>query len=299
MKYKIVNVKGYKRINLGDDLFFSILFKRYPDVKFVFSGPKEYKKIFKHYDNVIVIPPYSFKDIIIEAVNKIVLKSDFDLVSYISDCEVLITGSGFRQQTKSETAKFNAYRNKEFILGANFGPYFEKKFFDSWYNYFLDCKDVSFRDKKSFELFNISGNIRYAPDIVFGVEKYYSDYEFNPCRYLEEAEFDNKDYAIISVISFARITKNADEAREYYDGIKRIALFLIDKGLKILFFSFCKYEGDLSAIEEILQDKRIAENASFYSYEGDVDEALNIISKSGIVVATRFHAMILGLTTQV
>lgn len=296
MKCRTVNVKGYKRFNLGDDLFFSVLFKRYPNVKFVFCGAKEYKRIFKNYNNVVCIPPYSFKDILIEIINKTVIKSDFDFISYISDCEVLITGSGFKQQAESEIAKENIYKNKEFILGVNFGPYYEESYLNSWNDYFSNCKDVCFRDKVSYELFNSSGNVRYAPDIVFGFEKYYPDLDSKPCSFLEKIQFYRKEFAIISVISCAHRTQNSEKASAYYEGIKKIAEYLINKGLKVLFFSFCKREGDLDAIEEMLRDKHIAENASYYSYEGDLEEALNIISKSDTVIATRFHAMVLGMT---
>ena len=58
--------------------------------------------------------------------------------------------------------------------------------------------------------------------------------------------------------------------------------------------SFCKYEGDLEAICQI---KRILPqdcNVDYFSYEDNIEEALDIIANSEYIIATRFHAMILG-----
>lgn len=61
--------------------------------------------------------------------------------------------------------------------------------------------------------------------------------------------------------------------------------------------SFCKDEGDEDAIEYIRSrlDKRTRESVSVFKYYNNLDEALSLISGSEIVVASRFHAAILGL----
>ena len=63
--------------------------------------------------------------------------------------------------------------------------------------------------------------------------------------------------------------------------------------------SFCKYEGDEQAIDDILNsigENNIKNNINKYKYSGNIDEALFVINSSKIVVGSRFHANIIGLT---
>lgn len=56
MKRKSCLVIGYMNLNFGDDLFFYILFKRYPQVDFYMYPPSvlldKYKKCYKKFKNV-------------------------------------------------------------------------------------------------------------------------------------------------------------------------------------------------------------------------------------------------------
>ena len=73
--------------------------------------------------------------------------------------------------------------------------------------------------------------------------------------------------------------------------------FYIEKGYKICLMSFCREEKDEEAIEEILEKcpKTVKEKIEKYYYNGNLEEALNIIGDSRIIVASRFHANILGI----
>ena len=64
----------------------------------------------------------------------------------------------------------------------------------------------------------------------------------------------------------------------------------------VKFISFCSGEGDEEAIEKLsnMIPNEYQKNISKYFYRGDLKEALEVIENSSAVVATRFHAMILG-----
>ena len=101
---------------------------------------------------------------------------------------------------------------------------------------------------------------------------------------------------IISVIDaysrFDRVT-----ADRYEREIVNLSRQLVKDGYKVTLMSFCKYEGDEIAAQRILgkMSKKLQESVSSYSYTGDINEALGVLSRSEIIVALRFHAAVFGL----
>ncbi len=60
--------------------------------------------------------------------------------------------------------------------------------------------------------------------------------------------------------------------------------------------SFCEFEGDHEAVNTIadsLPSSYLSKLRKHY-YEGDLEKILEVMSQSTFVIATRFHAMILG-----
>ena len=142
--------------------------------------------------------------------------------------------------------------NKLFIIGANFGPYKTEEFLKLSTDYFKSCADVCFRDSQSYTLFSQLKNIRTAPDIVFDIKTYYKDLPKN-VDFIIDSDLNSKKYAVISLISFNKRAKKPDIQKNYISGINKIAKFLISKGLKIVFFSFCQAEGDNESVQEIIK----------------------------------------------
>lgn len=291
MRKKKVLVYGYKKLNLGDDLFFSILFKRYRDIKFIFPGAKEYKKVFKEYKNVKVIYPYSIVDLFLTLWDKIFNRNKTPLLERLVDFKVLITGSGFAENT---LGKFERSSDKKlFVISSNFGPYYTQEFLSEAKLYFKNCSDVCFRDNQSYNFFSELSNTRVAPDVVFDVQTYFSN--LRDSEFIKSINFDTQRYAVVSLISFKKRSKNQCLEKNYLEGIKRISEHLISKELKIVFLSFCQAEGDCNAVNEIIKDEYIQKNSCHYIYNGNIKETLSIIKNSDSVIATRFHAMVLGL----
>lgn len=67
-------------------------------------------------------------------------------------------------------------------------------------------------------------------------------------------------------------------------------------GYEIELLSFCCMEGDEEAIKELIGKLNPEEKKKVVAsgYKGDLDECIQKIAESEIVIATRFHAVILG-----
>ena len=295
MRKKRVLVYGYKNLNFGDDLFFSILFKRYPQVKFVFEGDKKYKKMFKNYRNVKVVVQYSFFDIFLATLGKIFKTSQQSILEKFVNYKVLIIGSGFKECSKTQFYRTKPTSNKKLlVIGTNIDARCTETFVNLCSDYFSNCLDVCFRDSQSYNLFSELPNTRLAPDVVFDIKTYFSTQNSNT-QFIQNNQLRHQKYAVISLISFNMRSKDPNVQTDYLSGVKTIINYLISKGLKIVLMGFCEAEGDTLSIDKLLKEDYIKENSYAYVYNGNIAEALAIIEYADTVIATRFHAMVLGM----
>lgn len=267
-----IYVDAYLSKNLGDDLFINILTKRYPQHKFyaISKGEKGYNtKNFKVYSNM-----YIFK----------ILKK-FQWEKYLAnhyDTVVTIGGSMFMERGDTNR-DFSMGKNKRYVLGINFGPYKTQEYYNNIHNMLSNVEDVCFRDKYSYNLFKDLPNVRQAADIVFSMDT-------------ANIKITNRKRAIISIISPKdKIDEKYEE--KYEEKMLELITFLIKKEYEICLMSFCKNENDEEEIEKIYN--KIPENqkkkVEKYYYNGNIEEALNTIADSQLVVGGRFHANIIGL----
>lgn len=285
----IIALYAYTNVNLGDDLFIKILCERYPKTKFIIAAPKKYKYIFKDIKNLYII---SSDSVLFRGTNFIFRKFGKDyftnkLLSYFSAGSILIGGSLFEQGEGWEKRiihlKSMHHKNKPFfLLGANFGPFYDKVFYENHKKLFKEYTDICFRDEYSFNLFKELSNVRKADDIIFQ---------------LQSREFkQQKNNIVISIIkpSIRKYLKNYDKI--YYKKIRDITVYFIKKGYEVTLISFCGNEGDVQAIEDItnLIPEEYINKVNKHFYKFNIQETLDIIENSSFVVATRFHSMILG-----
>lgn len=285
---KKIEIYAYTRLNLGDDLFIKTLCERYPNQKFIINCPKKYYIPFKKLSN---LKNYSLDSFWKRLINYIMRKCGYEnylYEYYRKKCDISITigGSLFMQNSnwKNGISSFKlraANYKKSYILGSNFGPYSDNEYLIQYREVFKEFTDICLRDKYSYNLFKDLKNIRMAPDIVFHINK--------------KNEF-KENTILISVIKPSERKELIDIDEKYYNKIKDICIYGINKGYKINLMSFCRDEGDEEAIESIIKiiPKYYIKNINKYYYNGNIEEALEVISKSRAVVATRFHAMILG-----
>ena len=287
---KKVKVYAYTRQNLGDDLFLKILCERYKNTKFILYAPEVYKEIFKNDNNIEI---YSSEDKLNRIINFIARK--FGVNNYIdrrlsnkADAGVYIGGSLFiqgddwKEYTENYIRPMKVKDKPFYLLGVNFGPFENKEYYLLHKEIFREYTDICFRERYSYEMFKDLNNTRIADDIVFS---------------LKGIKSKKGNSVVMSVIkpSYRRALKGEDFS--YYKKIKEMCIEFINQGLEVTLMSFCKNENDEDAINEILSlipDKYKSKMNSYY-YRYDINEALQILANSKAVVASRFHAMILGL----
>lgn len=278
---KKIYVCMYLAKNLGDDLFLDTLVRRYPDCKFILNYiSNTYDEFILNYDNL-------------ERCND---KRDFNKIS--AECHALIyMGGSIFQEVNSSKAIYRTRkiiieqflkRNKPvFILGSNFGPYKTTEFYNMYENLLKQVHDVCFRDMYSYELFSHLKQVRVANDIVFN-----SNYFRNFDR--DEEESNEIGFSIINLTK--RLELNMYHS-EYIDSITKSIKLLIDKGYKCCLMSFCMLENDIGAIKEVIDKlpKQYLENIKVYEYKGNLKEAIELIAKFKLFIATRLHANIIGI----
>lgn len=286
---KKILIKAYAQLNLGDDLFIKMLCERYKDTEFYLFATPEYENLKGiESNNLKILYNDTFaKKILFRLGRKFGISNILeDLKVKELDGVVNIGGSIFIENDFSKEDFKVRERNLElgknyFVLGANFGPYKNETFKSMYHEFFKKCKDVCFRERYSYELFNDLENVRFGKDIVFS---------------LKQNTVESEDYVVFSIIlPSARPGFNGIES-EYFNRLKALTLDIIKGGKKVKFMSFCQGERDEEAINRLLnmipneQHKYISK----YFYRGDMGEALEVLSRADSVVATRFHAMILG-----
>lgn len=286
-KKKKVYLKAYMMKNLGDDLFLKMFVDRYSDKNtiYLYTG-SEYKKML----NGKIIACKNIFTILFNKILKLITRKKKDIQSILykkSDVVVQIGGSLFMENSDSnykENVKIEyPHNSKYYILGSNFGPYRSETFLNTYKEIFKNAEDVCFRDEYSYNLFKDLSNVRYTSDIIYGLD-------------ISRVKNVNNKKVVISVIDCD--TKVGNEYKnDYEEKIKETIYYFISKGYEIVLMSFCKLENDEIAITDIYEklDTNIKNKVSTYFYRGNIEEALNILGKSSIIMGSRFHANILGL----
>ncbi len=281
---KKIYLKAYLNTNLGDDIFIDIITKRYPNTCFeelVYN--KQQTKFEKNFNQIEI----NKKLKIINKVIKIISKNKNELEKIVmkkNDATILIGGSMFIENNNNDKPYFIGEGKPYYIIGANFGPYYTQKYYKKFYSIFKNAEDVCFREKYSYGLFKELKNVRHACDIIFGLD-------------IKKIKKEKNKRVVISVINCEK-----KQNKDYKSKYEKLIIDLIKKfdnmNYNITLMSFCKNEGDEDAIKEILSkigDNELKNNIEQYNYNGNIEEALNILGKAEIIVGSRFHANILGL----
>lgn len=286
---KEVMLYAYLNFNLGDDLFIKLIVERYPDVTFKLIAPKMYKEIYTQNKNIKVYNLgllNKFDSLLLRIVNKKVITN---FIARRCLASVFIGGSLFIQQGNFNWKiiyKLNKSRinpNQPFyLLGANFGPYQDDEFYYCYKQLFEKYEDICFRESYTYNLFKDMKNARFAPDIVF--------------TYNSSKNIEPKKQIAISVINLKKRFSLAKYHLTYIKQLIYICEDFISKGYQIQLVSFCSNEGDSEAVKEIQSGikKDSQGNVHQYLYDGDIESCIAVLKESEYILATRFHAMVLG-----
>lgn len=284
---KRVMLRFYSANNLGDDLFVKIITERYANDFSVISHQEV-----PSFQSITSLTVYKnrIRSSLSNRIGGLLKKSDLWL-SFLTkkhDLLVYIGGSIFIEGNDIESWKqqrdfYSRIKIPYYILGSNYGPQKTAEFKSIVKDILSNAEDVCFRDNTSYKLFKDLNTTRVATDIAFSL---------NTSKY----EVKNEKIAIISLVNCAnRFDKKT--ANKYDQEVINMTHQLIRNDYRVIFMSFCKYEGDEIASERLMNnlDSTLIKNVSVYNYRGDLEEALALIAKCEIVIASRFHAAILGL----
>lgn len=285
---------AYDRNNLGDDLFVHTITKRYTKTKFYVWTSATNIETFKSLPNLKVLDQDSQFVKFLKKIRPSFVSRYKGMMENRCEAVVYIGGSLFIEYDNWKTIltwwDYEAKNRNFYVLGANFGPYKTEEYREELANVFANTKDVCFRDSYSYEQFSEVPTVRYAPDILFDLDM--------PKR------TDEKKRVFISVIDCKEksegINQFAEHEEEYLDFIWHCILISNRLGYRVTLSSFCKAEGDENAIKKIVSflPEELVSKVDVINYDGtNAEEILQAISNSDFVIASRFHAAILGFVS--
>lgn len=259
-------------------MFVRCIAKRYPQVSFRICTSSAYARPFEKLTNIGNLGYWGrLVDRVCKKITDIEICKRY--LEQTAKATVHIGGSVFIEPDHFSVPK-NYYSNPNlYMIGCNFGPYKTDTYRDFIYSRLQKARDVCFRDKYSYEMFSSLAHVRVAPDVLLG----YPDYP--------KAQVG---YGVgISVISLDERQDLKHVADTYYSVIAQVVDAFVQMKIPVKLFSFCTDEGDSKAIEHILEQSKTKE-AEICTYDGDIDAILDQINECEYIIATRFHAMIIG-----
>lgn len=292
---KNVLLYGIHSVNLGDDLFFKIILERYPNARFIIQAPEIYKTILSEYNNCIIV---SNEDATIKRISKIarithlpktLLLYAYLFAKYNIDI-LLIAGGSIFIDGNSNMPKFikgihiltRIFRKvKICVIGSNFGPSKTEEWKTVVRKTLNYVDDICFRDIQSYELFSDLPNVRWANDIVLHQK---------PLNGIHKQKT-----LCVNIRSDDKWPTLKDNKTNYLSKTIQIITKYQEMGYTIKLLSFCTQYGDDSITDELYDMIPYKGNVNKLYYNGNLKECVGIISTADTILATRFHAIILGI----
>lgn len=284
-------VSFYDRANLGDDLLLRALIDRYPGVDFDYLELGAGLAAFAHASHVHAWSVVRYADGVLRR-----LRLPFRLAPHArrwlisrSRYAVRIGGSLYMERgawrlDADLDADLLRSRDGAFFINGNFGPWQTPEFLERYTGIFSRAVDVTVRDRASLTQLAAVPGVRLAPDLIFATPR--------------PARDAGPDGVVISVIDLSRRETLAGHREAYEAKLAGVIEDLVAAGENVTLMSFCAYEGDEEAAGRVLDllPEPVRSRVRTHFYRGDVDAALATIAGARAVLATRFHAMVLGLT---
>lgn len=289
---KKIFLHAYDQINLGDDLFIHTIVNRYPHVKFYMWSDIQNRITFRVLEKLTILNKDSKFLGFLQKVRPSFAARYKAWWEKRCDAVVYIGGSIFIEYDNWKQIlnwwEYEAENRSFYALGANFGPYQSEEYRKRLYNIFEKMQDVCFRDRYSYQKFEGNKAVRCASDILFSIEMPKVE-QIKKQIFLSVIDVDTKDEGknILSIY-----------CKEYIEKISEVIKEYVQRGYSVVISSFCKIEGDEDAINKILNHLSNCSRKYIYTlnYDGtNAEEILKEIASSEGIIASRFHAAILGI----
>lgn len=294
-RMRSVIVYGIHTLNVGDDLFLKVLLERYPSIRFIVHAPEVYKRVFLGHKNLKVV---SESDGVIRClaflskcfhVSLSKLLYFYLIIKYHVGIFVIIGGSLFIEGNSNmprllfSLGRFRKLKQslKVCIIGTNYGPSKSA----SWQNVVSDAlsiaDDVCFRDKPSYDTFAKLSNVRWGNDIVF-----HSSFP---------TILNKRKEICVNIRSVDSWPTLKPFKKRYLEVTKGLIEDFQRKGYGVNILSFCEKYGDNVISDELFDQLQSKQKVNRIYYSGNLAEITDVIAASEYMIATRFHAIILGL----
>lgn len=274
MKKNLI-IYGYNCKNLGDDLMFAEVINKTNYKNYYFIGSPNVPDFVEKPVQFIKqgrLMPFRWK-----------LKSDFAVIG-----GSVLMGSSLAQESmirqKLNWFKLNRLSGgRNFIIGANLGPFESEKRYLGLLQELSHYTDKWFvRDEFSFGLLNKikTKYARLMPDLVMG---------FDTSLYNSK-----KDKSVF--ISVTKFNKDGDSKTSediYHREIVEIINRYNEQGYIIKLASF-EDRTDIAVINTIISKLGAGVRGNIVTLQNKGENVVTEMAKSDIVVATRFHAMVLA-----
>lgn len=283
-------LNAYLNNNLGDDLFIIHLANSLPEIDLVIECSEWQARAFRDIDNIIVLHPFDTKFSILKRIGK---KVNNIRKRKINDY-IYIGGSIFIEYENWKNI-LNWWdwisRNYDLsVIGANFGPFQSNEYLAAFKRISAQFKLFTLRDRYSYDLFRDNKNIYYSPDILFSY----------PLPHMPV----NKNQIVINSMDLLDRSKDDPCLSKYYDNyitsLINISVNLIENKKYITFISFCSNQNDHRSAIKIGRGIGVNSQVNYLGYSGvNVDEIITKIVTSELVIATRFHAIVLAIAADI
>lgn len=284
-----VFVDFYDFLNLGDDLLFLALARRYPHVRFGYVPHSSTPETFP-LPNVHRMRRVPYVDGVLRR-----LRIPFSLNEALrqrairrSRHAVRLGGSLYMERGEWRA---NVRRDRTLLaspggavfLNGNFGPWQSQEFLDTYVQLFSEARDVTVRDRRSQAQLSAAPGLRMAPDLIFTMSS--------------ALDQDERSGVVVSLIDLDGRGGLSQHRDAYEAAMAELVDDLVAGGHQVTLMSFCAIEGDEAAVERVgaLVAPSTRRSVTRHLYRGDIPAALAVLRKAEAVVATRFHAMVLGL----
>ncbi len=269
-------IYGYNRHNLGDDLMFAEIINKTSYDNYYFIGEP-------------ITPNFIAKEVgFIKRGRLMPLRWKFGADFAVIGGSVLMGVSPEQESMISQKTGWfrlnRLFRGRNFIIGANLGPYKDKN------RYLRKLKKLSavtdkwfVRDKYSIELLNnIDTNESHLmPDIVMG---------FDVAPYLR---YKSTKQVSISLIEINKDGKGMLADENYENEIVSWVEHYVSNGYLVDLLSF-EDVIDIPIIEKIKSSFPPNIQKQVRVIQNESDSVLNSIGSAEIVISTRFHCMVLA-----
>lgn len=291
MKMKQAVVMGYWRKNLGDDLMLEAFQQLVPDTELILFVDQPFVKAYQK-TNLKVIGYNQWTKLINHILLSLGLPGLFFLLFVNKKRDFYLVGGSVFAQHHRWKHQYHSLRYaidhsaRSYIVGSNFGPYTTDDFFSRYEALFERTNRMSFRDHHSISQFSGKSNVEYLPDIVLSLAL--------------ETKVKPGSMVLVNVIDLESRPALTHLKQSYDEKMTTLIGSLVGQGRKVCLFSFCAYEKDDVAAKRIHASlpRQVQQHVTVYNHSNTM-ESLRLINEASLIIASRFHAMILAIKAQI